>query len=161
MIYTFIYLFIYLSIRQSVFLSVYLSICLSVYLSPSLHFGHRPSATVCQRSCSGPSFLIGSISGHSFWCWLPVTMPGVIWLPFISLTQGILAKGLSWDTWCWFAKSVPYPFSSLPSDFIFCWYLVVLPLEVCELLMIFGQWISRIILLRQLLMIVLTFLTVW
>ena len=57
-----------LSICRYVCLYVYQSTCLPVYLNPSLLLGQRPSTTVCQRSCFGPSFLIGSLSGQSFWC---------------------------------------------------------------------------------------------
>lgn len=62
---------------------------------------------------------------------LMIIMPGVPWLPSLSLTLGIPAKGLTGDTECGFAKGVPYPFPSLLIDFIFCWYLVVLPPEIC------------------------------
>ena len=58
-------------------------------------------------------------------------MPGVPWLPSLSLTLGIPAQGLSCDTCYWFAKGTPYPFPSLPSDFTFYWCLVGLTPEAC------------------------------
>lgn len=103
-----------------------------IYLSPLLLLGHRASTTVRQRQIS--------VLDHPFslapWVVdlcdvnLEVMKPGVPWSPSLSLALGIPAEGLYSDI-CWLTKGVPYPFPSLPFDFIFCWLLVGLPLEFC------------------------------
>ena len=97
-----------------------------------LLLGHRASTTVHQRQIS--------VLDHPFslapWVVdlcdvnLEVMKPGVPWSPSLSLALGIPAEGLYSDI-CWLTKGVPYPFPSLPFDFIFCWLLVGLPLEFC------------------------------
>ena len=139
-------------------LSVHVSICLPVYLSLSLLLGHRPSTTVHQRSFSGPSFLIGSMSGQSFWCQphghnasCSLVAPSFPYPGDSSQGPFLVTLNVGLHRVC------PVHLHHLISSYAGIW---LFSLQRSVLLKISGQQICRI-LLRQLLMNVWTFSTVW
>ena len=94
-------------------------IFLPVYLSPSLLFGHRPSVTVCQWSCSGPSFLISSMNYRSFWC-----------------------RPYGHNAWCSLVSpSFPYPGNSSRGPVL--WHLMLVCKGWFHLLPVLGCFPSR------------------
>ena len=150
-----IYLSVYLSTCLCLSVSVCLSTCLPVYLSPSLLLGHRPSTRVCQRSCSGPSFLIGSMSGQSFWC-QPHDHNARCSLVALSFPYpGDTSKGPDLWHWMWVCKGCALSISIFAD-----WFHLLLVSGCSPSRDLYCWWYCRI-LLRNLLINVWTFSTVW